>query len=766
MDPVAKKKYCRFNYTENDLLVAINAVNSKDLSLNKASQLYNIPKSTLSNKINKKVPLSRQLGPKTVLTCEEETRIVNWIVSTAKVGFPVHPEEVKDSVQLVLNACKRPNPFTNNRLGSKWFELFLKRHSEITKRNTEIISKARAAVTEEKIREWFCEVQKFITEQNCTDIFDDPARIFNCDETGMQTCPVSGKLLCPKKMPDFYEICGGSEKECITVLCTFSADGYKFPPMIMFPYKRIPKLIASTLPENYVIGRSDSEVCSNNSEHDSLNSNEQPVSSSSWVPTKSDFITTKKTLLYLLEANMGKNNLEKKPNYLEQLLNMCDERIGMIEYIPIEIDGILYNTSDIDPLNITPETQVTYSTDKNVTNELDLQETNGNCYKEVPKTKRWVIGSFTDTNEFSVVPTNWLIRTSSPDGRTIIYCKWPPPPTTVTSDIINIASEPQIDWPSYKIRLANNGKEFTNFKKAWHYKFVLSSDSSANEVDELKNKKPCSHAQKSHFNKDSNSSESEEEVYNILELKGVEKNTHKILSTANSNQQMNSSQIPSIKTNSILEVPETVEDYGFNQYDMPYPYVLNNSLLETTDSQASDKQMSKTCMDPQHTDILEKLNQGIIENNFMLKRLLAKIEIMETNQKVNSTGGDMYLDPEFIAQFHIKNGDGYKLVEDHIINEIEYTQKLKSFIKTIGGTNFKNNVIRVLSKLITNQYAIKCSWTGRGKNIDTRIGDSGLMNSIKNVIKEHYSNTYTDSEFEKIVADWLRHANTRFSRSK
>jgi len=46
---------------------------------------------------------------------------------------------------------------------------------------------------------------------------------------------------------------------------------------------------------------------------------------------KSDFITTKKTLLYLLEANMGKNNLEKEPNYLEQLLNICDERIGMIE---------------------------------------------------------------------------------------------------------------------------------------------------------------------------------------------------------------------------------------------------------------------------------------------------------------------------------------------------------------------------------------------------------------------------------------------------
>jgi len=80
---------------------------------------------------------------------------------------------------------------------------FFHRFSELTKRNTEIISKARAAVTKENIREWFCEVQKFITEQNCMDIFDNPARIINCDETSMQICPTSGKLLCPKKSQIF-----------------------------------------------------------------------------------------------------------------------------------------------------------------------------------------------------------------------------------------------------------------------------------------------------------------------------------------------------------------------------------------------------------------------------------------------------------------------------------------------------------------------------------------------------------------------------------
>jgi len=36
---------------------------------------------------------------------------------------------------------------------------------------------------------------------------------------------------------------------------------------------------------------------------------------------------------------------------------------------------------------------------------------------------------------------------------------------------------------------------------------------------------------------------------------------------------------------------------------------------------------------------------------------------------------------------------------------------------------------------------------------------------FNDVIKEHYF-SYTDSEFKKIVADWLHHANTRFPRTK
>lgn len=36
------------------------------------------------------------------LSVDEENKTVNRILSNAKVGFPVHPEQVKDSIQSVL----------------------------------------------------------------------------------------------------------------------------------------------------------------------------------------------------------------------------------------------------------------------------------------------------------------------------------------------------------------------------------------------------------------------------------------------------------------------------------------------------------------------------------------------------------------------------------------------------------------------------------------------------------------------------------------
>lgn len=252
------KKYTRFKYTEEDLVNALESVKSKKLSLNKAALQYNIPKSTLSNKLNGKTIEGRRMGPPPVLTTAEEKYLEDWIIGKAKIGLPMHKDDVKDSVCNVIKSIKRKNPFVDDRPGEKWVSLFMKRHPTITQRNTETINKGKACITEESIRDWFNDLKGHLKEENCCDILMDGDRIFNADETGVECCPKTGKVMGPKNYKDFYSIAPGKEKESITVLANFSASGRKVPPMIVLPYKRIPRDVAESVPANYFIGRSDS----------------------------------------------------------------------------------------------------------------------------------------------------------------------------------------------------------------------------------------------------------------------------------------------------------------------------------------------------------------------------------------------------------------------------------------------------------------------------------------------------------------------------
>jgi len=71
-----KKNYVRFKYTEKELVNAVNTIMRKEKSLNQVNKETGIPKSTLSNKVNNKVPILRKMGPSTILSLNEEDKIV------------------------------------------------------------------------------------------------------------------------------------------------------------------------------------------------------------------------------------------------------------------------------------------------------------------------------------------------------------------------------------------------------------------------------------------------------------------------------------------------------------------------------------------------------------------------------------------------------------------------------------------------------------------------------------------------------------------
>lgn len=242
-----------FKYNEEDLQNALLEIRNKSLTLTGASTKYGVSKRTLHNKIQDKVPGIRKMGPRTILSAEEESKLEKWIINKAKVGFPMHSEMVKAAIRSVLKEDGRKNPFVDDRPEKKWLSLFLKRKLKIIKRNTEVISQARAAVTEEKIQTWFAEVIKFMKEESVADVLEDGNRIFNCDEIGMHTCPKTDIVLGSNGFRNLYEIANGPEKESITVLCTYSAAAEVPPPMVIYSYKRIPNHIVDSFPDGWTI---------------------------------------------------------------------------------------------------------------------------------------------------------------------------------------------------------------------------------------------------------------------------------------------------------------------------------------------------------------------------------------------------------------------------------------------------------------------------------------------------------------------------------
>lgn len=68
--------------------------------------------------------------------------------------------------------------------------------------------------------------------------------------------------------------------------------------------------------------------------------------------------------------------------------------------------------------------------------------------------KRWVIVIFVETNDYSVIPVNWLISQTEVTILNILlvqYCRWPS--FYVTNDELLRADDPDDLWTSFKIKI-------------------------------------------------------------------------------------------------------------------------------------------------------------------------------------------------------------------------------------------------------------------------------------------------------------------------
>lgn len=247
------------SYTQKQLEEALDQLRKKNLSVRAAATKYGIPRSTLHDKLSGKRPEGlEKRGPEGFLSKNEEKKLVEWCESLAKCGFPLKADNLLNTVQKIVSDDGRETPFKDGRPGRKWFSLFMKRNPQLVYRTPEGLSKARAQVSEAMIRTWFDELREYVKDQNVEDIFLDPRRVLNGDETSFSLCPKTGRVLAPKGFKNVYQIQAGSEKETITVLLVFTANGETLMPMVVFPYVRPPRDVVNSIPPDWFLGCSKS----------------------------------------------------------------------------------------------------------------------------------------------------------------------------------------------------------------------------------------------------------------------------------------------------------------------------------------------------------------------------------------------------------------------------------------------------------------------------------------------------------------------------
>ena len=175
--PDRPKKYKQ--WTEESMLGALKAV-SEGMGVNRAAEEFGIPKTTLKDRISGKVIHGTKSGRTPYLTLEEEDELVQFIVSSAKMGYPKKREEVMGIVRKTLEA-KGNGPVKFN--GKGWWLRFMNRRPDLRLRKGDDLAQVRAnAVTAENFQHYYKLLEETLKKHG---LFNCPSRIYNMDETGL-----------------------------------------------------------------------------------------------------------------------------------------------------------------------------------------------------------------------------------------------------------------------------------------------------------------------------------------------------------------------------------------------------------------------------------------------------------------------------------------------------------------------------------------------------------------------------------------------------
>ena len=214
------------SYSNETLDAALHQVQSKKMSLRKASKTYNIPLGTLSNKMKRKH--MGAAGHPAVFSKKEELLFVEHIQVVGQWGFPFKMLDLRMLAKIYLNANGRKVAiFKNNLPSSSWAKKFLKRHQNaLSKRTCRNIKRSRAQLNSKTVLSYFDNLKHHVEGVA-------PSNIFNFDETNLTDDP-GVKQCIFKRGTKYPERVKDNSKTSISIMYCGSADGKILPCYVVY----------------------------------------------------------------------------------------------------------------------------------------------------------------------------------------------------------------------------------------------------------------------------------------------------------------------------------------------------------------------------------------------------------------------------------------------------------------------------------------------------------------------------------------------------
>ena len=215
-----------------NMLKAIQSVEEKGMKIRRAAELHGVPKSTLQDRISGRVQHGSRPGPISYLTMEEEEELAGFLISCAEIGYPHTVSQVLGLVQKMVDAKGRKEVHVSY----GWWQKFCQRHKNVALRTAAPLSMRRAMATDREVLNQYFDILENTLKKN--HIFNNPARIFICDETGLPLNPKSAKVACSRGSKTVSCVTGEGKAQ-ITVLACTCATGTPLPPFVIYDRKTL-----------------------------------------------------------------------------------------------------------------------------------------------------------------------------------------------------------------------------------------------------------------------------------------------------------------------------------------------------------------------------------------------------------------------------------------------------------------------------------------------------------------------------------------------